>query len=284
MRDEAPRTATILLVTPDRPSQQRLDMLAADGFEYLVADTPDAALRLLQDHFIEVVLCPTDDTMPEGTGLLRDVAARWPDTIRIGVTDAPDAPDIPDDLFQVIPPDLDPRALSRIVRSATQLFNARRDTDRMALEMRFMTQKRGAPVPPPNRAADEGMGFEALLRGPQSPLNATIATARQLASFDVPILISGETGTGKSRLARAIHDSSLRSDKPFFALNCSGLTDEQMKAELLGIRMNGAGRIGLIQKTGRGTLYLGGLDTLHADTQLWLSRMLTEEAVILPGN
>jgi two-component system response regulator HupR/HoxA len=99
----------------------------------------------------------------------------------------------------------------------------------------------------------------------------------------VPILITGAPGTGKARLARAIHDTSLRADRPFLGLNAAGLTDDQLRLELIGLRNNGHSRTGLMQKALRGTLYLGGIDRLAPDSQLWLARALAEGQVAVPG-
>ncbi len=111
-------------------------------------------------------------------------------------------------------------------------------------------------------------------------MNALVDTARQFASFDVPVLLAGEAGTGRARLARAIHLSSLRSDRPFHALNLAGLPDDLAFLELFGAKRGilpgGVNKIGLSQKADRGTLMVDGIEHASPALQLALWRLLDE--------
>jgi two-component system response regulator HupR/HoxA len=271
MKDAAPDLrATVLLADPDGGRRARTAGLLGDEADCLAVPTGAEALKVCQEHFVEVavVACGTD--APEGVALLEQMAAHWPETVLIAMTD-PEGPALPDDLYQVCRGGMGPDALRRMLRNAVQLFRVRRENDRMSFEMRFMARK----APPAELPRDgEGLGFEAILRTPASPMAATVARARHLASFDVPILLTGAPGTGRREIARAIHGASLRADRPFFALDLAGLSDEAIRIELCGLRNNGSSRIGLIPKASRGTLYLGGIEHLSAQMQLWLARQL----------
>ncbi|NHX28282.1 sigma-54 factor interaction domain-containing protein, partial [Escherichia coli] len=156
-----------------------------------------------------------------------------------------------------------PDQLSMAAKNAAQLFQLSRDHDRLSLEMRFMGKTAENKVEARRRKLREGFGFERILRAANSPINATVELARQIASFDVPVLLTGEAGTGKDLMARAMHYASLRSDQSFYEINCAGLPDEVLMAELLGAKkgsLNGSpsNRIGLLQKASRGTLFLNG--------------------------
>jgi len=283
MKDETALRPTVLVVEPDATARSRLQGVCAGKFECLDAASGAEALKSLQDNFVEVVLCSTGPRAPEGAALLQEIGDHWPETVRIALCPPDENRDLPDGLYQIIPPDMEDDGIVRMLRNAAQLFRVRRENDRMSFEIRFRSTAHPAPPPPPARVGEEGLSFEGLLRGQDSPLNAVIAEARHLASFDVPILITGATGTGKADLARAIHDGSLRGDRPFHAINLCGLTDEQMRLELAGLRNNGASRIGLMQKSERGTLFLNGIDRISCDMQLWLARILASGQMTIPG-
>ncbi|HEU0176488.1 MAG TPA: sigma-54 dependent transcriptional regulator [Blastocatellia bacterium] len=99
------------------------------------------------------------------------------------------------------------------------------------------------------------------------------------ARIDATVLITGESGAGKELAARAIHDFSARRDKPFIAINCSGLTDTLLEAELFG-HAKGAftgaigERAGLFEAADGGTLFLDELASTSAAFQASLLRVL----------
>lgn len=86
---------------------------------------------------------------------------------------------------------------------------------------------------------------------------------RRIADSPTPVLITGETGTGKELIARAIHEQSRRSKYPFVAINCSSIPDNLFESELFGYEegsFTGAkkgGKIGKIEMAQGGTLFFG---------------------------
>ncbi|MFN3146652.1 MAG: sigma-54-dependent transcriptional regulator [Paracoccaceae bacterium] len=279
---------TVLLIDDERHALASMRMALEDEFDCLTAETADEGWRLMEDNFVQVIFC--DQRMPGKTGVefLAEVRERWPETVRIIITGYTETNDMISaineaGIYQFMTKPWHPDQLVMAAKNATQLFQLARDHERMTLEMRYLSNTAETKLEQQRKALREGLGFENVLRAPNSPLNATVAAARQYASFDVPVLIQGEAGTGKTQLARAMHYTSLRSDRPFFELNCAGMTDELLQIELFGARRGAlagvqTNKAGLFQKTDRGTLFLNGVNSLSPAMQMALLRVVTEGA------
>ena len=108
-----------------------------------------------------------------------------------------------------------------------------------------------------------------------------LSLIERIAKCDVPVLIDGETGTGKELAARAIHYGSARRDFPFVPLNCGAIPDALIENELFGHQRGaytGAARdqAGLIQHAHHGTLFLDEIDALSPKGQVTLLRFLQD--------
>jgi transcriptional regulator with GAF, ATPase, and Fis domain len=116
----------------------------------------------------------------------------------------------------------------------------------------------------------------------QSPaLSAVLDKVRRVAPTDASVLIYGETGTGKELIARAIHSTSRRRDKPLIKINCAALPAGLVESELFG-HEKGAFTGAIARHTGRfeladgGTIFLDEIGELPAETQAKLLRVLQE--------
>lgn len=104
----------------------------------------------------------------------------------------------------------------------------------------------------------------------------------KIAAFDAPVLIEGETGTGKELAARAIHYRGVRRDRPFVPVNCGALPDQLVENELFGHRRGAftdarEDQPGLIELARAGTLFLDEIDTLTPKGQVTLLRFLQDQ-------
>lgn len=279
---------TVLLVDDETHSLNAMRMALEDEFDCLTAENAEAAARLMADNYVQVIFC--DQRMPGRSGVefLTEVRERWPETVRIvitGYTEATDMISAINDagIYQFLTKPWHPDQLLMVARGASRLFQLARDNDRMSLETRYLASTAETKLEKQRKALREGLGFENVLRSPNSPMNAVIDLARQYASFDVPVLLVGEPGVAKTQVARAMHYTSLRSERPFFELNCAGLTDEMIEVELFGAKRAAfaglqTNKVGLLQKTDRGTLFLNGVDNLSPRLQIALLRVVQEGA------
>ena len=120
-----------------------------------------------------------------------------------------------------------------------------------------------------------------------------ITNAKEIASkvalTDTPVLLLGETGTGKELFAQAIHYSSSRKEKPFVAVNCSAIARELLESEMFGYKagaFTGAvkNKKGLFEEANGGTLFLDEIGELDISLQAKLLRVLETNDFIKPGD
>ncbi len=154
-----------------------------------------------------------------------------------------------------------PFDLREVSLKLSQTINA----DRLAAEVRYLREKRRASY--------------GSLVGESAPMQAVFALLRELERSDAPtLLVTGESGTGKELAAQTIHASGPRKDDPFVELDCSGLSEAAVEAELFGHeRATPEGRTlahGLLELAHKGTLLLDEVSALSHTTQAKLVRAL----------
>jgi two-component system, NtrC family, response regulator HydG len=113
------------------------------------------------------------------------------------------------------------------------------------------------------------------------PMRKVIELARRVATADSAVLISGESGAGKERIARLIHDESTRAAGPFVAINCGALPETLLETELFGYVRGAftgavAERLGLFEAASGGTLFLDEIGEMPLPMQVKLLRVLQE--------
>jgi two-component system, NtrC family, response regulator GlrR len=127
-----------------------------------------------------------------------------------------------------------------------------------------------------------GAGVYGELGGASPIFLATLAQIRRIAISEAPLLIEGETGSGKELAARAVHYWGVRKTGPFVPVNCGALPDHLLEAELFGHERGAftdakTARRGLVAQANGGTLFLDEVDALSLKAQVALLRFLQDQ-------
>lgn len=139
-----------------------------------------------------------------------------------------------------------------------------------------------------SRASTDSSPLECLDTGDPA-MTRNVRRARKLLNRNIPLLIYGETGTGKGMFAKAFHDASERSAKPFVAVNCASIPETLIESELFGYRpgaftgANRRGSRGKILQADGGTLFLDEIGDMPLHLQARLLRVLEEKEVVPLG-
>jgi transcriptional regulator with PAS, ATPase and Fis domain len=127
------------------------------------------------------------------------------------------------------------------------------------------------------------------LLGESLPMQRLLELIENVAQTDAPVLIHGQSGTGKELVARAIHEESPRKEKPFIKVNCAALNENLLESELFGHEKGsytGADRtrIGRFEAAHQGTIFLDEIGDIPLATQVKLLRVLEEKEIERVGD
>jgi DNA-binding NtrC family response regulator len=257
-----------LLFVDDEPVLRSLmaQRLAGQGFDIVEAESGEKALELLDQFAFDIVI--TDLRMPgmDGTQVIEAARERYPAIIAIVITgygtvkDAVEAIKMGASDFIAKPFQFD--ELLHVLRKALE-------QRRLASENAYLRSQ-----------LEERYQFGGIL-GRSRPMQALFQLLETVARASSTILITGETGTGKEVVARAIHHNSPRRANRFVALNCSAIPETLLEAELFGhVRGAFTGAVGTRQgrfeQAHKGTLFLDEVGTMSTALQMKLLRALQE--------
>jgi two-component system response regulator AtoC len=263
-----------VLVVDDEQRMRRVLQILIEklGLESHGAVDAESALDYLQTNQVDLVL--TDLKMPGMGGLeflarVRAIDADVPVVILTAygtIASAVEAMKL--GAFDFLLKPFDRTALEIVVRKAL-------DLSRWKMENRYLREQ-----------ADGRSGLTTSLIGESPAMQPVYDIVRQVAPTRSAVLITGETGTGKEVMARAIHDLSPRAQKLFVPLNCTAIPSELLESELFGhVRGAFSGaqaeRVGKFRAADEGTLFLDEIGDMDYRLQAKLLRFL-EEGVIEP--
>jgi two-component system, NtrC family, response regulator len=261
----------VLIVDDDPEIRTQLKWALATDYELLLAENRSEAIDQFKKFrpdltLLDLGLPPRPHEPDEGLATLSDLVATNPGAKVIVVSGQNEKQNAIQAVaagaydFLCKPIDLD--VLKLILRRCLYLLN-------LETEYREMQQKFRPDV------------FENML-GTSAQMQGVFAFVRKVAASSAPVLLLGDSGTGKEMAAVAIHRRSLRKDAPFIAINCNAIPENLLESELFGHEkgaFTGAHmqRKGLIETAVGGTLFLDEIGELPPPVQVKLLRFLQEQ-------
>jgi DNA-binding NtrC family response regulator len=257
----------ILLVDDEEALREVVaERLIDEGFDVVEAASGEAAIEQLQRFAFDVIV--SDLRLPgiDGRQVIDAALERYPGILAIVVTGYATVKDAVDIIK---------RGAADFVAKPFQfdellhVINNAREQRRLKDENAYLRQQ-----------LDARYGIGALV-GKSSPMQALYQLVETVANTTATVLITGETGTGKEMVARAIHQSSPRRQQKFVAINCGAIPETLLEAELFGhVRGAFTGAVGTrqgrIEQADKGTLFLDEVGTMPASLQMKLLRVLQE--------
>ncbi len=271
----ADTTKHLLIVEDEAPLREVVaERLEDRGYDVVQAANGEEALDRLAEFAFDIVI--TDLRLPgiDGSQVIQAAVARYPEIIGIVVTGYGTVKD----------------AVEAIKRGATDFVTKPFQFDELvhaldsALEQRRLKSENAYL----RSQLERRYSFEGIV-GRSRPMRDLFQLLETVSGTSSTILVTGETGTGKELVARAIHHNSPRRANPFVAINCSAIPETLLEAELFG-HVRGAftgavgTRVGRFELAHKGTLFLDEVGTMGGPLQIKLLRALQEREVERVGD
>jgi len=132
----------------------------------------------------------------------------------------------------------------------------------------------------------QGLRFRGVV-GRNHDVRDVLGIVARVAAAPVPVLIRGESGSGKELVARALHDSGPRADKPFVVVNCAAVPESLLEAEFFGVEQGAAtgvaARPGKFEQAGKGTIFLDEIGDMSPALQAKLLRVIEDKTITRVG-
>lgn len=252
-----------LLIIDDEPIIRKLlsRMMELEGYEVFQADSCATGIKQLKLHHPQVILC--DVILPDGNGveLIPEMRNQSPGSEVIMLTAHGNIADgvqaIKYGAFDYITKGDDNNKIIPIISRAVE---------KVQQGEKLRTERNPAYT------------FDSII-GNSSLLKKAVGLAQKVASTDVTVLLTGETGTGKEIFAQAIHHAGRRNQKNFVAINCSAFSKDLLESELFGHKagsFTGAlkEKKGLFEAAHEGTIFLDEIGEMSFELQAKLLRVL----------
>jgi DNA-binding NtrC family response regulator len=261
----------ILIIDDKKSETEEFELfLKAEGYDVEIETSAEVGLARAKRESFDVVLTGlhlsgSNERLKEGLDIISELQAAKPFLAVILMTAKPTT--------QTTIEAMKLGAYDSIIKGRID-WNAFRTLIHQAVEdTRFQLERPKVPVPLANPDA---------IIGNSSVMHAMYKQIGRLAAKSVPVLIRGETGTGKELVANALHRHSGRHDKPFIIVNCAAISEQLLESELFGHEAGAftdakAQRIGRFEQADHGTIFLDEIGDMSINLQAKLLRVLQQK-------
>jgi len=263
--------ANVLVIDDEVGVRESLSLiLSMEGYQVESAESGLYAVKLIDDgKNYDFIIC--DIRMPgmDGIQFLKEIKNRDLGSILIMIS-----------AYGTVE-----TSIEAIKCGADDYINKPINPDELILRMRMAEEKKRLRRENISlrRELGKGKGFEEIVFVSEK-IKGVVEFAKRISEYKTTVLITGESGTGKELIARAIHETSPRRDKPFVAVNCAAIPDTLLESELFGYvkgAFSGAHgtKKGLFEEAHGGTLFLDEIGEFPLQLQPKLLRVLQEEEI-----
>jgi len=273
--DQGDKFNRILIVDDNDDIRKQLKWGLGKEYSVLLAADGKEALSLFRRHqplvvTLDLGLPPDEDGTEEGFRCLTEMLQFLPTTKIIVITGN----------------DGRENALKAVQMGAYDYYQKPVDLDelKVIISRAFHLQMIEAENQRLQVALVDRTGEQSGIIGQCPSMQQVFETIRKVAASDVSVLISGDSGTGKELVARAIHDMSLRKNAPFIAINCGAIPETLLESELFGHEKGSytgahARVLGKVEYANKGTLFLDEIGEIPGFLQVKLLRFLQEKSL-----
>jgi len=272
---------TVLVVASSGAAWSALVESLTDSYGYLTryACSFDEAISVIGAVQVDLVIVEQGTASQDGCDFLAGLRTSHPDVMRILAFDSYTGDIERAAVYQFLHLPLDPEQACLVVKRALEARELSRRHRMLSREFK-LSDHGPKDVARSLRSLPKSMRFEKLVYASDNMVGVC-HQARIAARTDLPVLIQGETGTGKELLARAIHYNSQRQSSPLLVQNCGAVPDALLQSELFGHKRGAftgaiSDRLGLFRAANGGTVFLDEISEVSPSFQVSLLRFLQE--------